>query len=84
MSDSDKRHNQMMQLAPDNWDKKPLGLASELRSYLEAVKDEGTAIDSGGGDEMGDLWVTVQGVEYFIAIRPSKQGWYVCKDCDSP
>ena len=38
---------------------------------MTSVKDEGTAIDSGSGDGCADLWVTVQGVEYFISIRKS-------------
>ncbi len=45
-------------------------LARELKEMLNSIKDEGTAIDSGGGAGGADLWVKVQGVEYAITIRP--------------
>jgi hypothetical protein len=69
--DGDKRVRMVEDLVPAHWDRKPLGLAHELRNMLKSVADEGTAIDSGGGDGCADLWVTVQGVEYWIAIKPS-------------
>lgn len=70
---SKEEHIRAMQdVIPANWDKRPLGLAHEIRSFLESVKDEGTSIDSGTDGVTGDLWVTVQGVEYFINIEPTK------------
>ena len=74
MSDeSDKRHTQVAGLMPVGWDRRAFGLASEVRGFLRSIADEGTAIDSGGGDGTGDLWVTVQGVEYFVSIRKSNK-----------
>lgn len=70
---SDERHKKVLDMVPPEWDRKPLGLASELRGFLQTIKDEGTHIDSGGGDGTGDLWVTVQGVEYFIAVNKSNK-----------
>lgn len=70
---SDKRHAQVADLMPSEWDRRPFGLASELRQFLSTIKDVDTSIDSGGSDGAGDLWVTVQGVEYFITIRKSNK-----------
>ena len=66
-----KRAAQVQDLVPEHWDKGPLGLVHELRQMLFSVADEGTGIDSGGGDGSADLWVTIQGVEYFITARRS-------------
>lgn len=46
-------------------------LAMELRQMLNAIKDEGTNIDSGAGFGGADLWVKVQGVEYSIHVEPT-------------
>jgi len=75
-----QRQRKMMEIVPSNWDKRPLVLASEIKRLLGSVKDEGTDIDSGGMDDNADLWVTVDGREYYINIRPSnnqllKEGW---------
>jgi hypothetical protein len=43
-------------------------LALEIREFLQSIKDEGTAIDSGGGLGSADLWVKIQGDEYYISI----------------
>lgn len=58
----------IMKILPEGWDKRPLSLASEIRSFLESVKDEGTSIDSGTDGVTGDLWVTVQGVSYTVCV----------------
>lgn len=74
MSDeADKRHTQVANIMPVEWDRHAFGLASEVRTFLRSIADEGTEIDSGGGDGTGDLWVTVQGVEYFVSIRKSNR-----------
>lgn len=70
--DSDKRHTIMHGMIPAEWDRKPAGIASEIREFLKSIKDEGTNIDSGGMDGCADLWVTVQDVEYHIGIQKSK------------
>lgn len=72
-TESDKRHVVVASILPAEWDQKPFGLASEIRAFLAAAKDEGTEIDSGSGDGCADLWVTVQGVEYFISVRKSNK-----------
>lgn len=56
---------------PKDWDKKPILLAYEIRGFLDCIKDQGTEIDSGTDGISGDLWVTVQGIEYYINIRKS-------------
>lgn len=68
----DKQVRIVHELMPANWDKGPMSLAHEIRNLLKPVVDEGTGIDSGGGDGMADLWATVDGVEYYIAIKRSK------------
>lgn len=68
---SAERQRAMMDIVPTHWDKAPLLLAHEIRSFLNSVRDEGTSIDSGGSDGTGDLWVMVQGIEYFVSIRKS-------------
>lgn len=68
---SDDRHTKVADIMPKEWDRKPFSLAGELRTYLKTIRDEGTHIDSGGGDGSADLWVTVQGVEYYINVRQS-------------
>ena len=62
---------QMLDTIPPEWDKRPVLLAEEISSFLESIKDEGTGIDSGTDGNSGDLWLTVQGVEYWINIRKS-------------
>lgn len=69
---SDKRHTEVANMLPSSWDRKPFSLATEVREFLQTVKDEGTNIDSGCGDGFADLWVTMGGIEYYIAIKPSK------------
>lgn len=48
-----------------------LGIVSVLRALLNSVKDEGTGIDTGGGRDSADLWVTIANCEYFITVRKS-------------
>jgi hypothetical protein len=51
-------------------------LAHEIKGFLEAVKDQGTRIDSGTHltDGYSELWVTVQGVEYNVRVAPTGKG----------
>jgi len=67
-SEGDKRVRIVHDLIPADWNKVPLSLAHELREFLKSVVDEGTNIDSGGGDGVADLWPVIGGVEYHIAI----------------
>jgi hypothetical protein len=71
MSDENNRTRQVMDLLPADWDKRPILLAYEIRDFLETVKDTDTNIDSGTDGVSGDLWVKVQGIEYYINIRKS-------------
>lgn len=68
---SDRRHSKVADLLPEDWDREPFSLMTELRDLLSTVKDVGTSIDSGSGDGYADLWVTVGGVEYYITARRS-------------
>ena len=68
-SDADKRVKMVHDLIPADWDKGPLSLAHELREFLKSIVDEGTNIDSGGGDGTADLWPKIGGVEYHIQIN---------------
>lgn len=74
MSDDEAKRNKIandLAFGVAGWDNRPRSLMLELREILQNVKDQGTSIDSGGGDGTGDLWVTVGGVEYFVSIRLS-------------
>lgn len=47
------------------------GLRDEISELLNSVRDHGTSSDTGGGMAQADLWVTVQGIEYFITVKKS-------------
>lgn len=66
-----EQERRVIDAMPADWDKKPLSLAYEIMGFLQSIKDEGTEIDSGTNGITGDLWVTAQGVEYFISITRS-------------
>jgi len=68
---SDDRIRTLHDMIPADWDQKPLALAHEIGAFLTSVKDEGTNIDRGTSDGSADLWVTVQGVEYYVNIKKS-------------
>lgn len=71
MTDRQERTKWLHDVLPPDWDQKPLSLAHEIRGFLDNVKDAGTEIDSGTDGVSGDLWVTVQGIEYFVTIKKS-------------
>jgi hypothetical protein len=71
--DGDKRVRMLHEIVPPDWNTGPLSLAHELRELLKNVVDEGTAIDSGGGDGIADLWPVIGGVEYHIQIKPARK-----------
>ena len=48
-----------------------VSLRDELAEILKCVRDDGTPADTGGGVGAADLWVTVQGAEYYITVRKS-------------
>jgi hypothetical protein len=47
-----------------------LSLRNEIHQFLETVKDQGTDIDAGSGASEGDLYVTVQGLEFRVTVAP--------------
>ena len=49
-------------------DTKTLRVSYYVRNALEIVKDERTVIDTGGGEFVRDLWVKIEGDEFFITI----------------
>jgi len=70
MSEED-RARKMMDMIPAEWDRRPISLIYEIRGFLENVKDQGTSMDSGTNGTCGDLWVTIQGVEYLVTVQKS-------------
>lgn len=68
---SNERMRHLHEMIPDSWDKRQISLAHEIMTFLENIKDQGTHIDSGTDGVCGDLWVKIQGIEYFINIRKS-------------
>lgn len=73
MDEREKRTRALHDVIPPGWDKAPLSIAHEIRKFLDAVKDAGTEIDSGTDGVTGDLWVTIQGVEYLVAVKKSNK-----------
>ena len=68
---TDARAGQIMDLIPAEWDKTALVFVDELRKALDHLKDQGTSIDTGGGDGCADLWIKVGGVEFYLTVRKS-------------
>lgn len=66
-----ERIRQVMDMIPSDWDRKPISLIYEIRGFLENVKDQGSSMDSGSDGTCGDLWVTIQGIEYLITVKKS-------------
>lgn len=52
-----------------NYPEDAASLRDEIRELLSTVRDHGTSADTGGGMGSADLWVTVQGVEYYINVK---------------
>jgi hypothetical protein len=72
MSADDERRRIARGVAPAHWDLTPATFRDELRQVLRAtLADEGTGMDTGGGDGQADLWVTCGGVEFFITVKRS-------------
>ncbi len=69
----DERVRQVMDLIPPDWDKGPMVLSTEIRNFLKSIVDEGTSIDSGGGDGIADLHPVVGGVEYHVQITTARK-----------
>lgn len=81
MTDREESARHLHDIIPPDWDRKPLSLAHEIRGFLDSVKDQGTEIDSGTDGISGDLWVTIQGIEYLITIK--KSGAQLAKEAAS-
>jgi hypothetical protein len=72
MNDREKSTRWLHDIIPSEWDRKPLSIAHEIRTFLDSVKDQGTEIDSGTDGVCGDLWVTIQGIEYLVTVKKSQ------------
>lgn len=59
-------------LVPADWDRRALTFAHELRRLLLPIVDQGTSIDSGGGDNCADIWPVIDGVEMHVQITASR------------
>ena len=70
---TEKRHKKILHIAPREWDMRPMGLVGELKALLDAIKDAGTEIDTGTGNGNADLWVMVDGIEFYINVRRSNR-----------
>ncbi len=68
-----ERIKAMMAMIPPHWDNRARLLSHEIMDYLESIKDDGSARDSGGGDGTADVWVTVGGTEFIINIKPANR-----------
>jgi hypothetical protein len=74
MTDKGKRRRETVaRMLPKQWERRPYTLATELREVLQPLADQGRTIDTGAGDNRGDLWVTIDGVEYYITVQISKR-----------
>jgi hypothetical protein len=73
VTDDEKRKIVAQQIAASlGWDSRPVALRDRLVELLEAqVADPGTEIDTGQGASSADLWVKVDGVEYFVTVQVS-------------
>lgn len=74
MSEQDRENERwIMDVAQGSGiDTKPLTLALEIRKFLETIKDHGTSIDYGVGFGESDLHVKINGEEWHIAVKRSK------------
>lgn len=68
---NDERHEMMRDLIPADWDQRPMDVADRIRAFLKTIADPDTNIDSGMSQSGADLWVKVNGVEYFISLSMS-------------
>lgn len=48
------------------------GVVDLIRDMLRTQVDHGTPMDTGGGFGQADLWLTVDGVEYCISVKPNR------------
>lgn len=46
-------------------------IRDEIRELTTCIRDHGTSSDGGGGMGKADLWLTVDGIEYFITVTRS-------------
>ena len=51
------------------WDNRATAIRDEIRDFLEEINDEGTSLDTGGGDNLADVWVTIDGTEYLVTVK---------------
>jgi hypothetical protein len=46
-----------------------MSVANYIKGALSMVKDEGTAIDAGGGMGQRDMWVKIDGKEFLVTVK---------------
>ena len=51
------------------WDNRAAAVRDEIKDFLEEIHDKGTSLDTGGGDNLADVWVTIDGVEYLVTVK---------------
>lgn len=44
-------------------------IRDEIKEFLSDINDKGTSLDTGGGDNLADVWVTIDGVEYMVTVK---------------
>lgn len=71
--ESDMRHHTVAHILPADWDSAPFTMAGEIRDLLKPKIDHGTCIDSGCGNGCADLWFTIGGIEFYLALSRSKR-----------
>lgn len=62
-----------MSEVPQTWDNRAGTIASEIRGFLKTIVDEGSAIDSGMGDNLAELWPHIDGIEYHVVITVARE-----------
>jgi hypothetical protein len=48
-----------------------LSTVNLIRAALRQVVDKGTSMDTGGGADSADMWLTIGGTEYYLNLRKS-------------
>lgn len=77
MSSAERRKimAEMLQSFPDLAESGTIALGYMLRDILlHQIADDGTTVDTGAGMGEFDLWVKMDGREYVVTVKPSKQG----------
>ena len=76
MAGEAERARMLHEVAPQGWDTRPLTIADMLKEFMRSHVDEGTQskMDSGFGDGEADFYATLDGVEYVVIVKRTRQG----------